>query len=75
MSAGSPVVARDLGRILQALSGMVFVSVVASLVWGEFYAVPALVVAGLLPLAVGRGSTSRYAGTGDPFDLARWIRT
>jgi trk system potassium uptake protein TrkH len=45
--------ARDLGRILIALAGLVFASVAVPLVWGEFYAVPALVASGLLPLAIG----------------------
>ena len=51
------VVARDLGRMLQALSGLIFVSVIVSLVWQEFYAIPALVIAGILPLSIGSALT------------------
>ncbi|PSP31182.1 potassium transporter Trk [Halobacteriales archaeon QH_10_67_22] len=52
--------ARDLGRILMALSGLMFASILVSLVWREFYAVPALLVSGLLPLLTGLGLTRRY---------------
>jgi len=52
--------ARDLGRILQALSGMVFLSIVVAVVWGEYYAIPALLVSGLIPLGFGYVLTSRY---------------
>jgi len=52
--------ARDLGRILKALSGMVFISVFVSVVWGEYYAVPALVFSGLIPLALGQVLTTRF---------------
>jgi trk system potassium uptake protein TrkH len=69
MSETTRVVVRDLGRILQAMSGMVFASVVVSLAWGELYAVPALVVSGLVPLAVGRGLARRYADAGEPGKL------
>jgi len=69
MNPGYTVIARDLGRILQALAGMVFISVAISLVWGEFYAVPALVVSGLVPLVVGRALSGRYADAGEPGKL------
>jgi trk system potassium uptake protein TrkH len=60
--------ARDLGRILMALSGMVFLSAVVSLVWGEYYAVPALVISGLIPLGIGWGLSRRYP---DPEDIGK----
>jgi len=52
--------APNLGRILKALGGMVFVSVLVPLVWGEYYAIPALVLSGLVPLGLGytRGTPS-----------------
>ncbi|MFC7139244.1 TrkH family potassium uptake protein [Halosimplex aquaticum] len=53
--------ARDLGRILTALSGIVFASIVVSVAWGEFFAVPALLVSGLIPLGIGRLLTTRYS--------------
>jgi trk system potassium uptake protein TrkH len=54
--------ARDLGRMLQALSLMMAVTVVVALVWGEFYAVPALLVSGVVPLAIGSALTSYFGG-------------
>jgi trk system potassium uptake protein TrkH len=69
MNSGYQVIARDLGRILKALSGMVFASAVVSLAWGEFYAVPALVVSGIVPLVVGWGLSRRYADAGQPGKL------
>ena len=69
MTSGYSVIARDLGRILKALAGMIFASVVVSLVWREFYAVPALIISGLLPLAVGQGLTRRYGDAGEPGKL------
>ncbi|WP_135827235.1 TrkH family potassium uptake protein [Halorussus ruber] len=50
--------ARDLGRILKALSGMFFLSIIVPLVWGEYYAIPALILAGLIPLGFGYGLTT-----------------
>ena len=52
--------ARDLGRILQALSGMMFLSIIVAALWGEFYAIPALFVSGLVPLGIGYALTRRY---------------
>jgi len=43
-----------------ALSGLMFASILVSLVWRELYAVPALLVSGLLPLLTGLGLTRRY---------------
>ncbi|MFB6165204.1 MAG: TrkH family potassium uptake protein [Haloarculaceae archaeon] len=62
-------IARDLGRILQALSVMPFVSVLVSVAWGEFYAVPVLVVSGVLPLGIGLALARRYADAADPGKL------
>ncbi|MFT4932678.1 MAG: trk system potassium uptake protein TrkH, partial [Natronomonas sp.] len=54
MNGRFATIARDLGRMLQALGGLVFVSILVPLVWGEFYAIPALLVAGAVPFAIGR---------------------
>jgi trk system potassium uptake protein TrkH len=54
--------ARDLGQMLQALSLMMGVSVVVAFVWGEFYAVPALLLSGVVPLAIGSALTSYFGG-------------
>ena len=69
MNTGYQVIVRDLGRILQALSGMIFVSTSVSLTWGEFYAVPGLLVSALLPFAVGRAMSARYTDVGEPGKL------
>lgn len=43
----------DLGRMLQALSGMMFLSLLVPVVWGEYYVVPGFLISGGLVLAVG----------------------
>ncbi|WP_137286318.1 TrkH family potassium uptake protein [Halorussus salinisoli] len=48
---------RDVGRILQALSGLMFVSIFVSVVWGEYYAVPGLLISGGITLVVGSALT------------------
>lgn len=59
MSGTLATVGRDLGRVLLALSGLIFVSALVPLVWGEYYAVPGLVVSGAVPLVPG-WMLSRY---------------
>ncbi len=56
------LLARDLGRMLQALSLMMAATVVVALIWREFYAVPALIISGLIPLAIGSSLTSYFGG-------------
>lgn len=59
----------DLGRILQALSGMMFLSILVPFVWREYYAIPGLLVSGGLTLGVGT-LFSRVAGDAeDPAKL------
>ncbi|WP_440007951.1 TrkH family potassium uptake protein [Halomicrococcus sp. SG-WS-1] len=60
--------ARDLGRILEALSGMIFLSIIVAVVWGEYYAIPALVISGMVPLGLGHLLTTRYP---DPEDIGK----
>jgi len=69
MTGAQAIVARDLGRILQALAGLVVVSIPVPVVWGEFYAVPALAVSGVIPLAIGRRLAVRYRDAGEPGKL------
>ncbi|RBI61074.1 TrkH family potassium uptake protein [halophilic archaeon] len=57
--------ARDLGRILEALSGMIFLSIIVAVVWGEYYAIPALVISGMVPLGLGHVLTTRYPSPED----------
>lgn len=40
-----------------------------ALVWGEFYAVPALLVTGIVPLGIGRLLVGRFAGAERPNKL------
>jgi trk system potassium uptake protein TrkH len=53
MNGSVATVGRDLGRILEALGGLVLVSLVVPLAWGEYFAIPALLVSALIPLGVG----------------------
>jgi trk system potassium uptake protein TrkH len=62
-------IGRDLGRILQALACLVLVSIVVSIVWGEYYAIPALFVSGLVPLGIGRLLSTRFGAADDPGKL------
>ncbi|MFB6093818.1 MAG: TrkH family potassium uptake protein [Halanaeroarchaeum sp.] len=59
-------VGRDVGRILMALGGLLYASLVVPLAWGEFFAVPALLVSGTLPLALGWGLSRRYRDAETP---------
>ena len=69
MNEALETVGRDLGRILQALAGLMFVSILVPLAWGEYYAVPALVVSGLVPYVIGRVLTGAFGGAEDPGKL------
>jgi trk system potassium uptake protein TrkH len=69
MNGRFATIARDLGRMLQALGGLVFVSILVPLVWGEFYAIPALLVAGAVPFAIGRVLWRRYRDAPEPGKL------
>ncbi|ELZ63966.1 potassium transport system protein trkH1 [Haloferax prahovense DSM 18310] len=60
MNGSVATVGRDLGRILEALGGMMLVSLVVPIVWGEYYAVPALLVSAVIPLAIGRVLYQRF---------------
>ncbi|WP_247000674.1 TrkH family potassium uptake protein [Halosolutus gelatinilyticus] len=60
MKAAREAIARDIGRILQALAGLMFVSVLVPLVWGEYYAVPVMIASGTVPFALGRVLSTRF---------------
>jgi trk system potassium uptake protein TrkH len=62
-------IARDLGRMLQALAGMMGASVVVPLVWREFYAVGPLVLSAAVTAAVGTALARRYRDATDPGKL------
>lgn len=53
MNGSVATVGRDLGRILEALGGLMLISLVVPVVWGELYALPALVVSAVIPLGIG----------------------
>lgn len=57
--------AYNLGRILKVLSGMMFISLIVSVVWGEYYAIPALLLSGAVPLGLGQILMSRYSEPGE----------
>ncbi|WP_424016383.1 TrkH family potassium uptake protein (plasmid) [Halorientalis pallida] len=53
MNGSVATVGRDIGRILEALGGLLLVSLVVPLIWGEYFALPALLVSALIPLGLG----------------------
>lgn len=53
MNVSIATVGRDIGRILEALGGLMLVSLVVPIVWGEYYALPALLVSAVIPLGIG----------------------
>ncbi|WP_256300837.1 TrkH family potassium uptake protein [Haloarchaeobius salinus] len=69
MNASYAPVGRDVGRMLQALAGLVLITIPVSLVWGEYYVLPALLLSALVPLASGRLLTSAFQDASDPGKL------
>jgi trk system potassium uptake protein TrkH len=63
---GTRTVGRDIGRMLQALGGLLLLSVAVPIVWGEGYAIPALLVSAAIPFAFGRLLHRRFADASDP---------
>ncbi|RRJ30376.1 TrkH family potassium uptake protein [Halocatena pleomorpha] len=53
MTSRLRTVVSDLGRMLQALSGMMLLSVVIPIVWEEYYVIPGILLSGGLSLGVG----------------------
>ncbi|MFT4883768.1 MAG: trk system potassium uptake protein TrkH [Natronomonas sp.] len=66
MKGSRATIGRDLGRILEALGGLMLVSLVVPLLWGEFYALPALLVSAAIPLGIGRFLYWRFKGAESP---------
>ena len=62
-------IGRDLGRIFEALSALPFVSLLVAFVWSEFYTLPALFIAGLVPLGIGHYLVTRHADARNPNKL------
>ena len=66
MNGAVATVGRDIGRILEALGGLMLVSLVVPVVWGEYFALPALLVSALVPLGLGRLLYRRFQGAEAP---------
>ena len=66
MNGSIATVGRDLGRILEALGGLMLVSLVVPVVWEEYFALPALLVSALVPLGLGRLLYRRFQGAQAP---------
>ncbi|UPV76874.1 TrkH family potassium uptake protein (plasmid) [Halorussus limi] len=62
-------IGRDLGRMLEALAGLMFASLVVPIAWGEHYVILPMVASGLVPLGLGRWLSTRYADAADPGKL------
>ncbi|MFB6087438.1 MAG: TrkH family potassium uptake protein [Haloarculaceae archaeon] len=69
MKEARRTIGRDLGRIVQALAGLLFVSTLVPVVWREYYAIPPLLVSGLIPFAIGRLLTWRFGDAAQPSKL------
>jgi len=59
-------IARDLGRMLEALAGLIFISILIPLVWREFWVVPAMAIAGIVPLLIGLSLNRSFRHAADP---------
>jgi trk system potassium uptake protein TrkH len=64
MNGSVATVGRDLGRILEALGGLLLASVLVPVVWGEL--LPALLVSALVPLGTGWVLSRRFRGAESP---------
>jgi len=73
MRVNRRAVARDVGRIVQAVSLMLVVSSVVALVNLEFFAVPAFVVSAVVMAGVGTGLARRYRGADPPRKLEAMV--
>jgi len=69
MNGTTATVGRDIGRMLEALGGLVLVTALVALVWSEFYVLPALLVSAAVPLGIGYGLRTVFANADDPGKL------
>ncbi|GGL50819.1 TrkH family potassium uptake protein [Halocalculus aciditolerans] len=69
MVSGLRSVGRDLGRILEAFAVMPTASMVVAAAWREWYVLPSLLVAAVVPFAVGWWLTESYADAREPGKL------
>ena len=66
MRVKTKTVGRDVGRIVQAVSLMMLVSVVVAAANREFYAIPAFLVSAVVMAGIGTGLVWRYRGADPP---------
>ncbi|MFB6109425.1 MAG: TrkH family potassium uptake protein [Halodesulfurarchaeum sp.] len=66
VGTGSRTILRDVGRMLEALGGLMVLSLLIPIVWREFYAVPPLLLSAAIPIALGAGLHRRYESASDP---------
>ena len=66
MGVDTSTVGRDVGRIVQAVSLMMVLSLVVAAVNGEFYTVPAFVVSALVMAGIGTALARRYREAAPP---------
>ncbi|WP_128906214.1 TrkH family potassium uptake protein [Halorubrum amylolyticum] len=66
MRVKTDTVGRDVGRIIQAVSLMMLISLVVAAVNGEFYTVPAFVASAVIMAGIGAGLVRRYRGADPP---------
>ena len=66
MRVDMTTVGRDVGRIVQAVSLLIVVSIAVAAVNGEFYTIPAFVVSALLIGGIGTGLVRRYRDAAPP---------
>lgn len=53
MNDSVATIGQDIRRILEALGGLILISSVVPIVWGEYYALPALLISAAIPLGTG----------------------
>ena len=66
MRVNTDTVGRDVGRIVQAVSLMMLVSIIVAAVNQEFYAIPAFVVSAIVMAGIGTGLVWRYRDAEPP---------
>jgi len=65
-------VGRDVGRIVQAVSLMMVVSIIVAALNREFYAIPAFVVSALITVGIGTGLVRQYRDATPRRSATRW---
>ncbi|PSP68392.1 potassium transporter Trk [Halobacteriales archaeon QS_1_69_70] len=66
MRVDMATVGRDVGRIVQAVSLLIVVSIAVAAINGEFYTIPAFVVSALVIGGIGTGLVRRYRDAAPP---------